>query len=190
MSFYSEHGSYSEAYSGTDWYDQYYEYLTTGKFPEGADTLTKTAIKNKCQNHRMRGGALQINDRGVWKHCLPQADVAEVLRLAHECEGHWKLKQTLVKLRPYYWPGIAFTHILMIIDYFSRFVRASPTVGKDQEEVIRCLTWLTAIIGICLAAYTDEGGHFAGIKTQNFLKERKDQVDLRTSGGKACIWHG
>jgi hypothetical protein len=68
--------------------------------------------------------------------------------------------------------SLAFTHILVVVDYFDRFVWAFPCTGDTQDEVIRCLRWLYSITGAAVGAYTDEGGHFAGEKTRTWLKEQ------------------
>jgi hypothetical protein len=43
----------------------------------------------------------------------------------------------------------------MIIEYFNRFIRAFPTIGDTQDEVIRCLTWLYDTDGAPIGLYTD-----------------------------------
>ncbi|KAI0991925.1 hypothetical protein K3495_g16262, partial [Podosphaera aphanis] len=53
-----------------------------------------------------------------------------------------------------------FTHILLIVDYFSRFIWAFPTCGDTEKEVVRCLTWLYGAQGPPLAVYLDCGNHF------------------------------
>jgi hypothetical protein len=65
-----------------------------------------------------------------------------------------------------------FTHILLIVDYFSRFVWAFPTCGDTQDEVVQCLSWLLPITGNPVGVYLDKGGHFSGQKTQLFLKDQ------------------
>ncbi|KAI0994590.1 hypothetical protein K3495_g13592 [Podosphaera aphanis] len=64
---------------------------------------------------------------------------------------------------------VNFTHILLVVDYFDRFVWAFPTITDSQDETIRCLTWLINQEGAPVATYQDTGGHF-GKRTTKFLK--------------------
>lgn len=45
--------------------------------------------------------------RGVRKKCVTLQEVSEVIRHAHNKEGHWKQAITMKKLRKYYWPIMA-----------------------------------------------------------------------------------
>jgi transposase InsO family protein len=67
---------------------------------------------------------------------------------------------------------VKFTHILLIVDYFSRFVWAFPTCGDNQDKVIHCLSWLLPITGNPIGIYVDKGHHFSSGKTQLFLSEQ------------------
>ncbi|KAI0992768.1 hypothetical protein K3495_g15417, partial [Podosphaera aphanis] len=62
-----------------------------------------------------------------------------------------------------------FTHIFLVIDYFSRFVWAFPVSAANQTEAIRCLIWIFEIWGAPVAIYSDIGTHFSGSKIQQFL---------------------
>ncbi|KAI1002727.1 hypothetical protein K3495_g5475 [Podosphaera aphanis] len=48
-----------------------------------------------------------------------------------------------------------FTHILVVVDYFSRFIWAFPTTGTSSDKVIRCLAWLFHIFTVPIAGYSD-----------------------------------
>lgn len=48
-----------------------------------------------------------------------------------------------------------FTHTLIVIDYFSRFVWAFPTTSTASVEVIRCLSWLFSVFQAPIAVYSD-----------------------------------
>jgi hypothetical protein len=50
----------------------------------------------------MHGGVLFVFIGGMQKRCIAQKEVSEVLRAAHDLEGHWQLRLTMKKLRPYY----------------------------------------------------------------------------------------
>ena len=62
-----------------------------------------------------------------------------------------------------------YTHILHVIDYFSRFTWAFLVTSATQEEVIRCLQIIFDRFGFPVAFYTDEGTHFNGMKIQDWL---------------------
>lgn len=66
----------------------------------------------------------------------------------------------------------AYTHILLIVDYFNRFIWAFPTISDSSEEVIRCLTWIYDTVGPPVAAYADPGSHFSSKASQAFMKGR------------------
>jgi transposase InsO family protein len=67
--------------------------------------------------------------------------------------------------------GVPWRYILVIVDYFSRFVWAFLCITDDQKEVIRCLGELFEQEGIPVGFYADPGTHF-GADTQTFAKER------------------
>ena len=229
-------GVHSDWYTEDEFFGQIFDFITMAKYPDTFDRLKKLALQRKSQSYRLdqHEGVLFVKQREEWKRCVPKADVAETLRLAHDCAGHWSPQQTLKKLRKYYWPNMVkdtvdyvlgclkcaqhgraqrsqklspimvdkpnillgmdfigplpatdltreealkcvwpqlhqltkdikfadlpkgkegratFTHILLIIDYFDRFVWAFPTIEDTQEEAIRCLSWLLVVIGICV----------------------------------------
>lgn len=62
-----------------------------------------------------------------------------------------------------------FSYVLLVVDYFTKFVNAFATVGDDSDEVIRCHTWLFNLKGSPIAMYTDPSPHFESAKTQRFL---------------------
>ena len=62
-----------------------------------------------------------------------------------------------------------FSHVLLVVDYFTKFVYAFTTIGDNSDEVVRCLTWLFSLKGSPIAIYTDPGPHFESSKTQKFL---------------------
>lgn len=66
-------------------------------------------------------------------------------------------------------PGVPWRHILIIVDYFSRFVWAYPSHTDDQDEVIRVLTDLFEREGEPIGIYADAGPHF-GARTQAFAQ--------------------
>jgi hypothetical protein len=61
--------------------------------------------------------------------------------------------------------GPQFKYILIVIDYFSRFVWAFPCITADSEEVIRCLRWLFSVFSSPVAIYSDKGTHFNSYRT-------------------------
>lgn len=65
-----------------------------------------------------------------------------------------------------------FTHLLVIVDYFTSFAHTFPVLGATASETIRCLTWLFDHEGAPVAIYSDIGTHFTGNETQNFLRKR------------------
>ena len=226
-----------------------FDFLTMARYPAGFGRIQKEAFKKKCARYRIVGGDLFLIMRRVKKRCITQDEVADLLRSAHDLEGHYQAGLTLRKLAQYYWPtmaedvndyikgcmkcakhgtalrsqslspiyidspnqllgidfigpfpktvitideflkaswpqvlkdfdfktvdydtSLAFTHVLLVVDYFSRFVWAFPCTADSQDEVIRCMRWLYSITGAAVGAYTDEGRHFAGEKIQEWFK--------------------
>jgi transposase InsO family protein len=68
-------------------------------------------------------------------------------------------------------PG-EYQYILMVIDYFSRFIWAFPCTTDNSEEVCRSLGWLWSIIGTPVAVYSDEGTHFSSTQIQSFFAQK------------------
>jgi hypothetical protein len=62
-----------------------------------------------------------------------------------------------------------FTYILVVVDYFSRFTWAFPCTAATSSETARCLQWIFQLQGPPIAIYSDEGTHFSGKVTQEFL---------------------
>ncbi|KAI1003106.1 hypothetical protein K3495_g5103 [Podosphaera aphanis] len=62
-----------------------------------------------------------------------------------------------------------FSHVLVVIDYFSRFVWAFPCIGASSSKVIRCLTWLFNQVSAPVATYSDNQP-FGSKAVQNFLE--------------------
>lgn len=67
---------------------------------------------------------------------------------------------------------LRFSHCLVVVDYFSRFVWIFPVIRANCAEVVRCLTWLFGIRGCPVGLYTDPGKHFVGRELQKFLTSR------------------
>ncbi|KAI1004034.1 hypothetical protein K3495_g4176 [Podosphaera aphanis] len=80
--------------------------------------------------------------------------------------------------------GSQFTHIFLVIDYFSRFVWAFPVSAANQTEAIRCLIWLFQIWGPPRAIYSDIGTHFSGATMQKFLSSQGTLWIPAPSGSK------
>ncbi|KAI1001566.1 hypothetical protein K3495_g6635 [Podosphaera aphanis] len=78
--------------------------------------------------------------------------------------------------QPPYW-GFSgkekFTHIFVVVDYFSQFMWAFPYSTPDQAEAIRCLIWLFNIFEPPISIYADIGSHFTGRSMKQFLKDHK-----------------
>ena len=106
----AEVGIKSDLYSDDPYFYEIFNYITMGQYPDGSDRLQKQAIHRKSTNYKVidsndqHEGVLFFNQRGVWRRCIPQKHVADTIRQAHDCEGHWKAKQTLKKLSQHYWP--------------------------------------------------------------------------------------
>ncbi|RKF66044.1 hypothetical protein GcM3_113029, partial [Golovinomyces cichoracearum] len=62
-----------------------------------------------------------------------------------------------------------FTHILIFIDYFARFVWAFPITSTTAVEVIRYLTWPFGVFDAPIAVYSDRKP-FASAEMKAFLK--------------------
>ncbi|KAI0993447.1 hypothetical protein K3495_g14737, partial [Podosphaera aphanis] len=62
------------------------------------------------------------------------------------------------------------THILVVIDYFSRFVWAFPCTEASSGEFIRCLNWLFNYLSAPVAVYSDNQP-FSSKEVTNFLEQ-------------------
>lgn len=67
---------------------------------------------------------------------------------------------------------LRFTHCLVVVDYFSRFVWIFPVIRANCAEVVRCFACLFGIRGCPVGIYTDPGKHFVGRELQDFLERR------------------
>lgn len=103
----AEIGTTSNPFSTDDWYADIYNHVVMAQYPPGFNKVERRALQKKAANYRVLRDELFNNIRGKWKRCVLKADVAEVLRSAHDREGHWKTSKTLKKLQQYFWPGIA-----------------------------------------------------------------------------------
>lgn len=52
------------------------------------------------------------------------------------------------------------SHILLAIDYFSRYIWAFPCKGDTGAEVVRCLPSIFGKFGVPVGFYSDLGAHF------------------------------
>ncbi|RKF55339.1 putative eka-like protein [Golovinomyces cichoracearum] len=62
-----------------------------------------------------------------------------------------------------------FTHILLVIDYFSRFAWAFPTTSTTSAEMISFLSWLFDVFQAPIAVYSDRQP-FASSDMKSFFK--------------------
>jgi hypothetical protein len=67
--------------------------------------------------------------------------------------------------------GVSEYYILVVVDYFSRYVWAEATVTDDSESVISFLTRIFAVYGTPAGIYADPGPHF-GEETRTFAESR------------------
>ncbi|POS83124.1 hypothetical protein EPUL_005582 [Erysiphe pulchra] len=67
------------------------------------------------------------------------------------------------------------SHILLVIDYFSRYIWAFPCKGDTGAEVVRCLPSIFGKFGVPVGLYSDPGAHFR--------KANKDYVV-----GAGAVW--
>jgi hypothetical protein len=107
MASLAEVDSFHSQYSRTEWYGDIYNYLTSNTYPTRFDRLQRRAFLHKVSAYELLWGELFVNMRGVKKGCITKDEVAEVLRAAHDKEGHFAKEITLRKLRQYFWPGMA-----------------------------------------------------------------------------------
>ncbi|POS82388.1 hypothetical protein EPUL_005646 [Erysiphe pulchra] len=80
--------------------------------------------------------------------------------------------------------GLTVSYILVLVDYFSRFVEAFATIGNTSYEVIRCLEWKFSRDGSPVGFYGDEGTHFTGHNTKEFLQKNRVIWISAPSGAK------
>lgn len=83
--------------------------------------------------------------------------------------------------------GLTISYILVIVDYFSRFIEAFATIGNTSYEVIRCLKWKFSRGGSPVGFYGDEGTHFTGHITKEFLRKNRVIWISTPSGAKKAI---
>lgn len=198
----------------SEWYSDVATYLRTGAYPRTCITkVHNAAFLRKAGSYKATdNGDLHVRIRDVWKRCLTQSEISQVLMLAHDQGGHFGWSLTLRKLRQYYWPGMSKDvkdyilgcltcrkhgtavrsqtmarvsvtapmellgvdfvgpfpklggtgkfWILVVVDYFTRFVWAKATVTDDSETVIAFLDEIFHSFGVPVGAYVDPGSHF------------------------------
>ncbi|KAI0992831.1 hypothetical protein K3495_g15353 [Podosphaera aphanis] len=114
-----------------------------------------------------------LNLEDTIKACYPQLNKFDVQFDSNEQPLNWG-----------YSGKSKFSHIFMVVDYFSRFVWAFSCSTPDQAEAIRCLSWLFSIFGSPISIYADIGSHFVGRSMANYLQEQNVVFIPAPSGAK------
>jgi transposase InsO family protein len=73
-------------------------------------------------------------------------------------------------------PG-GFTHLLVAVDKFSKWIEARPIVNFRSEEAILFFTDIIYRFGIPKTIITDNGTQFTGKKFLNFCDDNHNRVD-------------
>jgi transposase InsO family protein len=73
-------------------------------------------------------------------------------------------------------PG-GFTHLLVAVDKFSKWIEARPIINIHSEEVISFFTDIIYRFGIPNMIITDNGTQFTGKKFLNFCDDNNIRVD-------------
>jgi hypothetical protein len=73
-------------------------------------------------------------------------------------------------------PG-GFTHLLVAVDKFSKWIEALPVVNVRSEEVVSFFTDIIYLFGIPNTIITDNGTQFTGKKFLNFCDDNHIRVD-------------
>jgi transposase InsO family protein len=73
-------------------------------------------------------------------------------------------------------PG-GFTHLLMAVDKFSKWIEARPIVSVHCDEAISLFTDIIYHFGIPKTIITDNGTQFTGNKFLNFCDDNHIRVD-------------
>lgn len=95
--------SWAEAYGSSQWFGEVYQVLSDQY--EGSPSAT---LLRKAFNYRVYNGVLWIfrGNSDTYLPCIPELKVLEVLRDAHDSNGHWAKTGTMARLRNLcYWPG-------------------------------------------------------------------------------------
>ncbi|KAI0997426.1 hypothetical protein K3495_g10756 [Podosphaera aphanis] len=94
-------------YQDSEWYRDVWFALTRVSYPLDLDRVQIARLKRRCRNFETIGDDLFFQMRGVRRKYVTLQEISEVIRHAHDKEGHWKHAITMKKLRKYYWPNMA-----------------------------------------------------------------------------------
>jgi transposase InsO family protein len=70
-----------------------------------------------------------------------------------------------------------FTHLLVAVDMFSKWIEARPIVNVCSEEAVSFFTDIIYRFGIPNTIITDNGTQFTGKKSLNFCDDNNIRVD-------------
>ncbi|GKB24884.1 reverse transcriptase domain-containing protein [Tanacetum coccineum] len=127
----------------------------------------------------------QCADR-IIRRCLARDEAAQILRQCHSrpSGGHHGIATTARKVfeAGFYWPHIfrdarKNKHVLVAIDYVSKWVEAQAFPINDARNVVKFLKRLFARFGIPKALISDRGTHFCNHQMEKVMKRnnRKDR---------------
>lgn len=133
--------------------------------------------------------------RGQWYWPTRTTDVERHCRSCHVCQLNEPRKkstivQPILKFHPFAMLGMDFldpispryqatgaAYVLVVIDYFSRFVWAKACVSADQEAVHDFwINTLAPIFGFPKDLYTDNGSHFIDSETISLFESHGTHV--------------
>jgi hypothetical protein len=124
--------------------------------------------------------------------------VTESKDIVRRCEGcQFYVQQTHLPVQalqtiPITWPFVVyqldmvgplrqapggFTHLLVAVDKFSKWIEAQPIVNVRSEEVVSCFTDIIYHFGIPNTIITDNSTQFTGKKFLNFCDDNHIRVD-------------
>lgn len=117
-----------------------------------------------------------------------QADIHDYIKGCIPCVQTSAARRTsplspIFSLRPFYLMAMDLigplpktthgnTHILTVVDYFSRFLHTAALDGTESAPTIRSLTDIFHRTTIPLAVYADQGRNFISLETQQFFQEK------------------
>lgn len=68
--------------------------------------------------------------------------------------------------------GTGARYVLIVVDYFTRYLFTKSMPSSTSEEVVKFLTHIAESVGWPRAIYNDNGSHFVSSETQNLLRAK------------------
>jgi transposase InsO family protein len=123
------------------------------------------------------------------------ADASEIVRTCEGCQFYARksnLPAHVLQTIPVTWPfavwgldiigplrkaPVGFTHLLVAIDKFSKWVEVRPITNLREEQAVTFFTDIVYRFGVPNSIITDNGSHFTGRKFLEFCDKFRIRVD-------------